>query len=517
MNPSSSATITLETQLGKITGIQESAHQKFLGIRYAQAPVGKLRFQQPQRIDTWEGIYDASQYGPIAPQAYPDDPPLQLPQSEDCLSLNIYTPISNRMDAAAKHACPVMVFIHGGGFIIDTGSRPRTYGGFLAEVGQVVVVTIEYRMGAFGFLYVEGVSPNLGLQDQICALQWVQRHIADFGGDPANVTVFGESAGAMSIARLLIMPAAQGLFHKAILESGSFILEPKGQNLRSAEKCARKFFKALKVAYGDVQALQNASYEAIMRAQKKVTGNSFFNDQAFFPTNDGHWLPDDPYTHLKTGFAREIPILIGANQEELPIFGGLIKNPIQQWVMKSILFGWIKKMGLSARQIQHLLPLYRKTLTPAQAAQKREINYLLTDAFFRIPATLLAEAHLAGQAEQAKTYFYCFAHPAPQIQAASHVMELYFVFGTLATKDISQMMRVPGTEEELLLSRQMMKAWSNFASSGDPNHADLPAWPPYETERRSTMFFQIQPRVVAAPLEEARSEWEKILAGKQPR
>jgi para-nitrobenzyl esterase len=502
MNQTSGKNFTHNTCLGLLTGRQEPAHQAFLGIRYAQPPMGKLRFQPPQRIDAWEGIYDATRYGPIAPQGNPDNPPLQLPESEDCLVLNIYTP------AADKAARPVMVFIHGGGFVIDSGSRPRTYGGYLAECGQVVVVTIEYRMGAFGFLYVDGISPNLGLQDQICALQWVQRNIADFGGDPGNVTVFGESAGAMSIARLLVMPAAQGLFHKAILESGAFIVEPPGQNLRYAHKCARKLFKALKVPYGDVSTLQKASYEDILRAQKKVTGKSFFNDQAFFPAQDGGSIPNEPYTHLRTGFAKDIPILIGTNQEEFPIFGAMVKNPIQQFIMKKLLFGWLKKMGVTNQHIQRLLPLYRKALAPSQVAQKREVNYLVTDAFFRMPALLLAEAHLSGPA---KTFFYCFAHPAPQIQAASHVLELYFVFGTLTTSDIADMMKIPGTEPEVHLSQQMMKAWSSFARSGDPNHADLPTWPPYDKEHRSTMFLQIPPRVVEAPLEEVRLEWEKIL------
>ncbi len=492
----------LSTHLGQITGIQEDGYQAFLGIRYAQPPVGSLRFQPPQRLDAWEGVYDASRYGPIAPQAYPDDPPLQLPESEDCLVLNIYTPAA---DVARR---PVMVFIHGGGFLIDSGSRPRTFGGHLAAFGQVVVVTIEYRMGAFGFLYAEGISPNLGLQDQVCGLQWVQRHIADFGGDPQNVTVFGESAGAMSIARLLVMPSAQGLFHKAILESGAFFLEQPGQNLANAQACTRKFFKALNLPAGDIGALQNAPYAEIMRAQKKVTGKGFSFNQVFFPAHDGRVIPADPYAQLKAGAARDIPILIGTNQEELPLFGGMIKNPLQQLIMQQVLFGWLKKMGVSSQQTRRLLPLYRKALAPELAAQKREVNYLITDAFFRVPALRLAEAHLDGPA---KTYFYCFAHPAPKIQAASHVLELYFVFGTLACEDISQMMKVPATAEERHLSQQMMAAWASFARSGDPNHADLPAWPAYDSARRATMFLQIPPRVVEAPLEEARQEWIRIL------
>ena len=160
-----------------------------------------------------------------------------------------------------------MVFIHGGGFLIDTGSRPRTNGGLLAESGEVVVVTIEYRMGAFGFLYTPGISPNLGLQDQVCALEWIQRHIGDFGGDPANVTIFGESAGATSVAYLMVMPSAKGLFHKAILESGAFPFESQKDNRRFAETGTRKFFKELGLAVGDLSSLQRLPDAEILREE----------------------------------------------------------------------------------------------------------------------------------------------------------------------------------------------------------------------------------------------------------
>ncbi len=229
--------IILDTPMGEIKGLQQAGHQDFLGIRYAQAPVGELRFQPPQRKDSWEGIYDATHWKPIAPQAYPDTPPIQLEEFEDCLYLNIYTPAS---DGKTR---PVMAFIHGGGFLIDSGSRPRTYGGPLAEYGDVVVVTIEYRLGAFGFLFGGEVSPNLGLQDQVCALEWIKHHIEFFGGDPANVTIFGESAGATSVAYLLVMPSAKGLFHKAILESGAFPFESQDDNIRYAETGTKKFLK----------------------------------------------------------------------------------------------------------------------------------------------------------------------------------------------------------------------------------------------------------------------------------
>jgi para-nitrobenzyl esterase len=490
------------TRLGKIKGIQQSAHQDFLGIRFAQAPVGELRFQPPKRIDRWEGIYEATHFGPIAPQAYPDTPPIQLEESEDCLFLNIYTP------AADGKSRPVMVFIHGGGFMIDSGSRPRTYGGPLAETEDVVVVTIEYRMGAFGFLYTEGISPNLGLQDQVCALEWVQRHITDFGGNPANVTIFGESAGATSVAYLLVMPSANGLFHKAILESGAFPFESLADNQRFAEAGTRKIFKQLKVPTGDLPALQKILPDAIMRAEKKVAGRLLFSDRAFYPVIDGTIIPEDVYGALRGGCSKEIPIIIGANAEELPLFGLMLKPGLMQTIVKTGFLSKLKKLGATGKQINALLTLYRSNLSSEEVAMHREYNHLISDEFFRIPATLFAEAQ---QAAGANIFFYCFSHPAPKMGAASHVMELYFVFGTLNTPDVADIMRVPGTDDEVRLSKVMMTAWSSFARTGNPNHSALPEWPSYEREHRATMFFDLQSRVVNLPFDAMRSAWMGIV------
>jgi para-nitrobenzyl esterase len=343
----------LSTPMGEIRGLQQANHQDFLGIRYAQAPVEELRFQPPRRIDRWEDTLDATHFGPMAPQAYPDTPPILLEESEDCLSLNIYTP------SADGNLRPVMVFIHGGGFVIDSGSRPRTYGGPLAESGDVVVVTIEYRMGAFGFLYTPGISPNLGLQDQVCALDWVQRHIAAFGGDPGNVTIFGESAGATSVAYLLVMPSARGLFHKAILESGALPFESLGDNRRFAETGTRKMFKELKVSAGDLVALQKIPLAGILRAEKKVAGRMLFSDRAFYPVIDGTLIPEDVYGALRAGCAKEIPIIIGHNAEELPIFGLMLKPGLMQTIVKHSFLSKLKKLGASGRQINSLLALYR--------------------------------------------------------------------------------------------------------------------------------------------------------------
>ena len=497
-----STEIMLSTRMGKILGWQRNGHQDFLGIRYAQAPAGELRFRPPQRIDRWEGTYDARHFGAIAPQAYADTPPIALEESEDCLYVNIYTP------AADEKLRPVMAFIHGGGFLIDSGSRPRTYGGLLCEAGDVVVVTIEYRMGAFGFLYTDGISPNLGLQDQVCALEWIQQHIQDFGGDPTNVTIFGESAGATSVAYLMVMPSAQGLFHKAILESGAFPFESLADNRRFAQASTRKFFKELKVQPGDMPALQRTALSEIMRAEKKAAGRLLFSDRAFYPVLDGTVIPTDVYGSLRTGCSKDTPVIIGVNAEELPVFGLMLKPGPVQMLVKNNIRSKLKKRGVSSTQLNTLIRLYRDNLTSAERAMQREYNHLLSDEFFRVPATLFAEAQQAGGGT---AYFYCFAHPAPKTGVAMHVMELYFVFGTLKTTDIAEMMAVEGTDEEVNLSQIMMQAWTSFARTGQPNHSTLVKWPVYEPEQRATMYFELNPRVVNRPLEDIRSAWMQIV------
>jgi para-nitrobenzyl esterase len=494
--------IIIDTHMGTIKGLQKTGHQDFLGIRYARAPVGELRFQPPQRLDGWEGVYDATHYGPIAPQAYPDTPPIQLEESEDCLSLNIFTP------AADEKQRPVMVFIHGGGFLIDSGSRPRTYGGPLAETGDVVVITIEYRMGAFGFLYVDGISPNLGLQDQVCALQWIREHITDFGGDPANVTIFGESAGATSVAYLMVMPAAKGLFHKAILESGAFPFESQADNQRFARTGTRKFFRELRIPPGDLTALQQVPYAEIMAAGKKVGGRLLFSDRAFYPVIDGNIVPEDVYGILRSGRSAHIPVMIGHNYEELPLFGVFLKGRITQIVVKNAILRQVKKLGASSRQLNILLDLYRESLPQEARKARREYNQFFSDENFRIPALLFAEAQGSAGAD---IFFYCFAHPAPKIGVAPHVMELYFVFGSLKSSDVADLMQVPGTEDEVRLSQAMMRAWTAFARAGDPNHSDLPSWPPYEPERCATMFFDLQSQVKDLPFDVLHSAWMSII------
>jgi len=240
--------VIVSTTKGKVKGVQKVDHQSFLGIPYANPPIGELRFQEPHEMDHWEDIKDTSKFKPIPPQAYQEDPPIDQEENEDCLYLNIWTP------ATDDKKRPVMFWIYGGGFLIGAGSRPRVEGKHLCVYGEVVVVTFNYRLGVLGFLNLPNIPANLGILDQIAALKWVKENIANFGGDPNNITIFGESAGGMSVAILLSISRAKGLFHKAIIQSGA--ANPRMFEPEEARKGSIEFLSKLNIGFENLEELK---------------------------------------------------------------------------------------------------------------------------------------------------------------------------------------------------------------------------------------------------------------------
>ena len=257
--------IIILTNKGRIKGVQKTNYQCFLGIPYAKPPIGDLRFLELQPMDPWDEIKDATNFGPIAPQNHKDLPPIEQTESEDCLYLNIWTP------AADEKARPVMFYVHGGGFLIGTGSRPRLNGAKLASYGDVVVVTFNYRLGALGFLDLPNILPNIGIQDQIAALKWVRKNIHAFGGDPNNITIFGESSGSESVVILLSIPIAKGLFHRAIMQSG--VANPLSYKRELTRKGAKKLVSKFHIDEGDINALREVQISKFIRIQKKNSWN----------------------------------------------------------------------------------------------------------------------------------------------------------------------------------------------------------------------------------------------------
>ncbi|MFW9888546.1 MAG: carboxylesterase/lipase family protein [Candidatus Thorarchaeota archaeon] len=489
----------ITTRLGEIRGTQRENYLEFLGIRYAEPPVGERRFTDPFPVERWDGVYDATRYAPMAPQVWKDDPAIELDESEDCLFLNVYTPCTD------NEKKPVMFYIHGGAFGIGSGSRPRLYGRHLAEHGDVIVVTIQYRLGPLGFLYMDGIPANLGLKDQICALRWVKDNIAAFGGDPGNITIFGQSAGSISVSYLLVMPEAAGLFQKAIAQSATYPLAP--WTLAKAAKLTRLFISKLKVAYGDLESLRQLKWEEIIRAQREIT-KDILSENHHSPVLDGVSIPKDCLTALETGFGSKIPLMIGHTSDELPAFEGFInsENFVVRTLAKRMLSKRLVGLGLKRETLRKALELYREEIVDAPVPNK-EYDLLLTDLGFRLPSIIVADIHSKSRNG---TYFYEFAYKAPNLGAAVHVLDLFFIFGTLDTSDISDAMRLSQSEEELTLSRQMQDAWTSFARTGNPSNPNLPEWKEYDSENRFTMILDSKPRIAARHLENRIDIWKSL-------
>lgn len=493
--------ITIKTRLGDVIGLQHENHQEFFGIRYAEPPVGDLRFESPVLINTWQIPSDATNYGPMAYQAHVDDPPITMHESEDCLLLNIYTPKADDEDR------PVMVYIHGGGFVIGSASRPRLYGANLALRGDVVVVCIQYRLGVLGFFNHGGVAPNLGLQDQICALRWIRDNISDYGGNPNNVTIFGQSAGSMSVGWLMLSPQAVGLFHKAIGESGAIDFEHMEKELENSRKTTKKYFKYLNATQTDIKTLKTLPIEHLIEAEQKMLKGSFLTDRFFFPFPDGSIIPLNYKDAWSNGHARYIPLIIGLNAEELPLFStGYVSGKLKQWIVKALIVrGLMKEMGISKTQFDELLTVYKNYYPPSKYPKYAEYEALLGDIAFWVFTNKQAELHSSLN----NTYVYLLNYKAPKINASPHCFDLLFVFGQVTSKDFAKGIWLEGTQEEQKLSGQMMDAWINFARNGNPNHQELLNWPKYEAGKRSTMVFDVPCKVVENPREDIRLAWEK--------
>jgi para-nitrobenzyl esterase len=374
-------TTVVETQFGKVEGVQQGPVKIWKGIPFAQAPLGSLRFRPPQQPKPWSGVRDASQFGPIAPQV-----PMQMEamfgaaqviSGEDCLYLNIWSPGA---DDAYR---PVMVWIHGGAFVTGSGSTPWYEGSSFATNGNVVVVTINYRLGALGFLHLADLgadasefTSNCGLLDQIAALEWVRDNIAAFGGDPSNVTIFGESAGAMSIGTLLAMSSSRGLFKRAILQSGAGNAVSKRE---TATKVASALLTELGLGTHQIAALKDVPVDQLLAAQNKVGNRTGL--LAFQPAVDGVTLERMPIEAIADGSAEGVDVLIGTNRDEMKLFTMMTPstaNPDE--VLLHRLFG---------ANGQQVLDTYRSAL-PQEAAGDAWTD-LTTDRTFRIPAIRLAE------------------------------------------------------------------------------------------------------------------------------
>ncbi len=508
---------SIQTSKGVLQGSGEGGLTVFRGIPYAQAPVRDLRFRAPRPVELWDATRDATDFGHVAPQI--TNPALdavmedeEQTQDEDCLYLNVWTP---QLDGAQL---PVMVWIHGGAFTIGSGSSPLYDGQHLARRG-VVVVTINYRLGALGFLRVPGadgdVEANWGMLDQAAALEWVRDEIASFGGDPGNVTIFGESAGGMSVGSLMASPLARGLFRRAILESGA------GHNaltVEEADATAAGFAKELGVASLEPARLRSLPWQQLVEAQAAseaaMTAEVAEGRPAamrYQPVIDGHFLSQMPIEAMRGGSARDVSTLIGTTGEELKLFSALAPpgtpEPGEEQLARSA--AWLISPEGDLERGRALLEQYRQARSARGESTdlKELVMAATTDQFFRVPADRLAEAQAALNPQ---TYAYRFDHPSPVmggVLGTWEALELQFDFGTQA---VAKAFAGEGPEVDAL-ARRVGDAWTAFARTGAPATESLPAWSAFDSERRATMLLGTECGVAELPREQERRCWDGVV------
>ncbi|HYB14103.1 MAG TPA: carboxylesterase/lipase family protein [Streptosporangiaceae bacterium] len=484
----------VKTANGKVRGLASGGVAAFKGISYAAPPFGPNRMRPPARPEPWDGVRDVTAFGPTAPKPpYPAPFDRLLPEpviaGQDCLNLNVWTPDPGRA------GLPVMMWIHGGAFVHGSAAVPQYAGDRFARDG-VVCVTINYRLGCDGFLLLDDTSPNRGLLDQIAALEWVQENIAAFGGDPGNVTVFGESAGAMSIATLLSMPRTEGLFRRAIAQSGAghHVLSAGTARVVSAELARRLGVAPALEGFAAVPADRLVAAQSELSADialhpdpgrwREITANLM----AFEPVVDGQILPARPVDGVAAGNGRAADLLVGTNRNEHRLF--LVPTGVADAANDATLQIVAGALGLGASG----LDAYR-----ADGASAGDVlAEVLTDWFYRIPAIRLAEAH------QGDSYMYEFGWNSPASGGrlgACHALEVGFVFDTLDTEGCEAL---AGASPPAELAAAMHGAWVDFARTGRPG------WDAYDPGTRATMTFDVDSRLVHDPRPGRRMVWDGV-------
>jgi para-nitrobenzyl esterase len=480
------------TKEGKLRGSKlDAGVYVFKGVAYGRSTAAAARFKAPQRVARWEGIKDALKFGAICPQA--GDPGRRtttpgevLQPSEDCLFLNVWTPaLDDRRER------PVMVWLHGRGFYAGAGSEPLYDGARLAKRGDVVVVTVNHRLNVFGYLHLEAVggkefatSGNAGVQDMQLALEWVRDNIGAFGGNPGNVTLFGESGGGVKVSTLLGVPQAKGLFRRGIIQSGA---RTRGMSLAVATKNTQAVMAKLQVK--SVAELQALPMDKLLAAVT-TTGRT---DPDFGPVVDGQYLPADMFDPAAAPSSHGLPIMVGSNRDEHalyarehPLAGKMTEEQLREDLRAD--FG---------SRTDELITAYRES-RPQSSPWDLMIG--IRSNRFHVGTVRLADA----ASKTSPVYVYSFDFEPTPLKAA-HGAEIPFVFSN-ATASATARAEAKAVEDA------MSEAWIAFARTGNPNHPGLPKWPTYDPKVRSTMVFDTASRVVDDPRAAERKVWE----GKDP-
>lgn len=515
----------LSTPAGSVRGtvldINGTTVQRFLGILYAGPPSGPHRFRPPVPAAPWSGVLDCTSFGPAAPQnAESPAPPGAKPRvwSEDrCLNLNIWTCGTGGMDGTDAPGRPVMAWIHGGAYLLGANSDAMYDGGRLAAATGAVVVSINYRLGALGFLHLAGLlgpgyedSSNLALLDQLEALRWIRRNVAAFGGDPDNVTIFGESAGAAAIGTLLGMPASEGLFSRAIMQSGT------AERYRLPEDSARiteLFLEFCGLDAHSAPELLTLPVERLLQAQalleQQVGAQSYAVPLPFQPTAGTPSLPAPPLESVRNGVNGRVDLLLGTNVNEgsfavemRPPSPGDPGYPERAAAV-------LAAAGIPAEHAEG----YRDAVAAVLSREpmgKELLEAAIADAVYRQPSNRLldARAQSAHHGARGKTFSYLFAWRSPAMGGklgACHALDIPFVFRHLGAPAAAFLTRGSAPQS---LGEAMSGAWGTFARTGAPGTAEL-GWPEYGADR-TTMILDSEPRLQDDPRREIREFFEAV-------
>jgi para-nitrobenzyl esterase len=506
----------VETVYGPVRGSDDGRVTAWKGVRYASAPSGDLRWRAPEPPAPWTTVAEAAQFGPVCPQ--PVDPriPIDLgaPQGDDCLTLNVWA----SSDTAAGDRKPVMVWIHGGAYILGSASQPLYDGRVLAGGGEVIVVTVNYRLGALGFLDLSEFNTsrrrfdsNLGLRDVLAALHWVRDNIAAFGGDPDRVTLFGESAGAGVITTLLTSPAAEGLFCAAIAQSSpaTSVYEPS-----RAHGITRQVLDRLGLTTSDIDRLRQVPVDAIVAASTDVFYEVPMSNPgtlAFAPLVDGDLVLDYPVKLAREGRSHPVPLIIGTNKHEAALFKWM-KSPLMPITPEAINAMFTQ---IAAEQPHLNLPIdYEAGAAYSRLRGKARGMGVARDLGFRMPSVWLAEGHSAV----APAYLYRFDFATPMLRllriAAAHATELPFVWGNLVSSPKDPTFKLGGLKTGRVVSERVRTRWVNFATQGKP--AGLPGepeWLPYQEADRTSLLIGREDTAVSDIDTDIRATWgQQILS-----
>lgn len=501
----------IDTENGKLRGIVSGGISVFKGIRYGADTSGRNRFMPPQPVKKWAGVQDALDYSNIAPQipgdrrrAYAD---LILNDfnpggmGEDCLGLNLWTPEAN-----TKKKRPVIVRFHGGGFYGGSSNSPGGDGEMLARFGDCVVITVNHRLSAFGYLYLGEDSAfadagSVGMQDLVASLKWVQRNVANFGGDPARVLIFGQSGGGAKVSHLLAMPSAQGLFHAAGVMSGSRLT---AMSRKSATEASDAFLKKLGVTLKDIRKLQDMPFATLLSAQADIEASERSRGEAprSFAPVIGSTIPRDPFAPDAPPMSKTVPLIVSSTLDE------------RSYRETNFEMTWDAVKKMLERQVggdaDRVLAMYRNE---DPKASPFIINArVITDTSFRRNAQIMADRKAAQHAAGgAPVWLYLWTTPSPAFggrYGAAHAVDV-----APSMHDIRFPLTGPNADN-LRLADQLSAAWVSMATSGNPNNARTPNWPKYDSQNRTTMVFGDPSNAVNDPRRAFRELWEKQLGGK---